>query len=295
MKQFYLISFILLIVSGCVAGEYNAPANMRVMPDTAHRSYQFTTSTDVARIGETSQRFEIRHGDCGNWDCNNDRRRIELNQYNADDNVQSGDKVWYGYSIYLPTDFQDITPSNTHVGQAKIIGGSPLWMFALREDRLIFENNVGETDTTNQCPTISQTAMRGRWTDIVVFADYDKTPSGNPMVAVWVNGRQVCTDNRPMLSSAIIRDARRDAITMRYGIYNSFVSRWLNDNRTQQVITNGFVDNNSDGGSSRSRSVTGTPFKIDWGVELLTQVVYYDEVRIGRTREDVDVRLRYPN
>ena len=30
---------------------------------------------------------------------------------------------------------------------------------------------------------------------------------------------------------------------------------------------------------------------IDWGVKLPTQVVYYDEIRIGPTRESVDINL----
>ena len=41
-------------------------------------------------------------------------------------------------------------------------------------------------------------------------------------------------------------------------------------------------------------SVTNKPWEFDWGVKLPTQVVYYDEVRIGSSREEVDFNLNNP-
>ena len=289
-KPFALVA----MLSGCVAGEYNSPSHMRVMSqDAANRPYQFTTSTEVARVGETSQRFEIRHGDCGSWDCNNDRRRIEVNEYGYDTEAKVGETRWYGWSVYLPANFQAIEPSNTHIGQGKLLSGSPLWMFNLREGRLIFEHNIGAVDEPQWCHTLAISQMRGRWTDIVVYADYSLDNEDNrPIVQTWINGRLACSSSRPMVSNEIVSDAGHNRITFRYGIYNSFVSRWLNNNRTQAVISTGFVDSNGDG-RGRSRSIAQRPFDIDWGVQLPTQVVFYDEVRIGRSREDVDVRMRH--
>jgi hypothetical protein len=96
-----------------------------------------------------------------------------------------------------------------------------------------------------------------------------------------------------MLSNEMIRQAGRNRITLRYGIYNGAVSRWLYNNRSRDVAVSGFEDVNANGGRGAAPSYTGRPFDIDWGVELPTQVVFYDEVRIGRSREEVDVRLRY--
>jgi hypothetical protein len=271
---------------------------MRVMrEDAANRPYQFTTSTEVARVGETSQRFEIRHGDCGNYDCNNDRRRIEVNEYDGDREARVGQTVWYGWSIYLPSDFTDFGRYGpTTLGQAKLIRWRPpVWNFnAMRGSFYMEYRPLGQHEPI-ECRTASLSQMRGRWTDVVVYANYDReNPNGAPMFQTWINGRLVCSDNRPLITSAMVQSAGRDSITLRYGIYNSYVSRWLNANRTRSVITEGFNDYHTDSGGTNN-SVTATPFDIDWGVELPTQVVFYDEVRIGRSREDVDVRMRHPN
>ena len=33
------------------------------------------------------------------------------------------------------------------------------------------------------------------------------------------------------------------------------------------------------------------PFEIDWGIKVPKQVVYFDEMRIGNSREEVDINL----
>jgi len=38
-------------------------------------------------------------------------------------------------------------------------------------------------------------------------------------------------------------------------------------------------------------SATNKPWDVDWGIDLPTQVVYYDEVRVGPTRESVDINM----
>jgi hypothetical protein len=286
--------FVSVLLGGCVAGEYNAPAHLRVFPgSSANKPYQLTTSTEVARVGETSQRFEIRHDDCGrDYDCHMDRRRIEVTEGDRDAHARVGDVRWYGWSMYLPSNFREISPTNTHVGQIKLSDWrSPLWAMNIRENQLIVDYRPQGGDAI-WCRTVSLQQMRGRWTDIVVYANYNyENPSSGPMLQAWVNGRPVCSDNRPLVTPEMVRTAGRTEIRFRYGIYNSYVSRWLNANRTRAVATTGFADYHADSGATHN-SAAARPFEIDWGVELPTQVLFYDEVRIGRSREDVDVRLR---
>lgn len=45
------------------------------------------------------------------------------------------------------------------------------------------------------------------------------------------------------------------------------------------------------GGAETSRSATSEPFSYDWGVELPIQIVFFDEMRYGSSREQVDVRM----
>ena len=135
--------------------------------------------------------------------------------------------------------------------------------------------------------------MRGRWTDIVVFADYSlQNQSGEAMVRVWVNGRQMCSGYQPLVTQEMLTHAQTDRIYFKYGIYNSYVSRWLNIHGTRPRGASQFNDYHADSGGS-SYSPSATPFAYDWGVQLPTQVVFYDEVRVGTSRQDVDILLRY--
>ncbi|MFK7745296.1 MAG: polysaccharide lyase [Roseobacter sp.] len=79
---------------------------------------------DFSRLGKRSQRFEVRAGDCGwddGWsDCDNDRERSEL--YVKKDWRHNTDQ-WIGFSVYLPNDFKTSSRVRTTVGQVKMKGG----------------------------------------------------------------------------------------------------------------------------------------------------------------------------
>ena len=45
------------------------------------------------------------------------------------------------------------------------------------------------------------------------------------------------------------------------------------------------------GGSASVNTATSTPYAYDWGAEFPTQIVFYDEMRYGSSREQVDVRM----
>lgn len=258
------------LLAGCVAGEYNSPTGMSVDENSSGiKEYSVTTSSEVARVGETSQRFEIRHGDCRGLDCETNRRRVEVAADHELSQVPN-EETWYGWSIYLPSDFQDLSPTGTMLGQAKLVGWNevsgysrgPLWDFTVQQGRLVFKYAPRGRSDPIDCPTISLSQMRGRWTDVVVYADYSfENPDGGPTVRAWINGRLMCSSTTPLVTPYMTQEANSQKIYMRYGIYNSNIHRWP--------------------------SIQGEP-------ELPTQVVFYDEVRIGRSREDVDVRMRHP-
>jgi hypothetical protein len=97
----------------------------------------------------------------------------------------------------------------------------------------------------------------------------------------------VCSRSKPLITGKLA--IQRSQLSFRHRIYKSFVSRWLSQNATKNVNAQGYSQKRARGGSSVSFS--GTPLKYDWGVKLPTQVVFYDEMRYGKTREEVDVRL----
>lgn len=248
--------------------------------------YSMTISTEQARVGNTSQRFEVRHGDCYFEDCESDRRRVEYQQPNSQSNRYVGRTVWYGWSVYLPANFTDLSPTNTIIGQVHLSGWRDVWQFNLRDAALLF----GVNDEPQQCRAISLSNMKGRWTDIVVMAHYSTEESAEESIGVWINGNKVCARSLPLLTDEMLRASSNNALRFKYGIYNSYISRWLQRNATQQVESNQFQHVLS--GGHVINSVTATPYDYDWGVELPTQVVFYDEVRVGLSREEVDLRLR---
>lgn len=65
------------------------------------------------------ERFEVRSGDCAantGWDdCANDRERSELSE--KGNRNPAGTTGWYGWSLYLPSDFPNVYPTKVALGQ----------------------------------------------------------------------------------------------------------------------------------------------------------------------------------
>ncbi|MEL7165455.1 MAG: polysaccharide lyase [Pseudomonadota bacterium] len=84
----------------------------------------FAKVKDFARAGKRSQRFEVRAGDCGwdsGWsDCDNDRERSELTVKKP---WRAGTDQWIAFSVYLPEDFRASSRVRTTVGQVRMRGG----------------------------------------------------------------------------------------------------------------------------------------------------------------------------
>lgn len=262
------------------------------------KEYSLSASTDIVRAGRTSQRFEIRHDDCGQddsySDCFNDRRRIERQ---IDSNTWHDSIVWYGFSIFLPKDFPDLAPTNTTLSQVKLNSyREPLWDFNARKNWFTFEANA----SGQRCYAEVLSSMRGKWTDFALGIDYSISGDegdgafDGKFFDLWVNGQQrICNDAlRPVLTKKMISKSKRSKVKTHFdwGIYNSYVSRWLDRNKTKQVKNEKFIDKHAQSGMV-VESASKRPFEIDWGVELPTQVVYYDEIRYGSSRDLIDITL----
>ena len=74
-------------------------------------------------------------------------------------------------------------------------------------------------------------------------------------------------------------------LTFRYGIYRPNVGKWLkNNNKNWKQKKIKYFDD-PDGGET----VITHPFKIDWEVKIPTATIYYDEIRVGETKDEVDI------
>lgn len=250
------------------------------------KKYRFAKVSSPTRRGKVAQRFEIRHGDCGKssgWnDCKNDRGRIERkeNPKNKMSKPKSG--VWYGYSMLIPKDFRSLGRANTILGQAKVEKNNmPLWALTFNDNPYLLYSDG------SHCKLGSFNSWKGKWIDVTIYANY-ATQGQSVYFELFKNGNSVCRRTKPIMPQKYANKSQK--IGLKYGIYSSFVSRYLDKYKTKNVNAPAYGQNHSNGG--KSKSPAQSPFKYDWGVQLPTHVVYYDEMRYGSTREEVDVRMQ---
>ena len=114
------------------------------------------------------------------------------------------------------------------------------------------------------------------------------TDAQGPCFLLYKDGKLICSKNSPILPKEAY--GQRIEPCFKFGIYSGFVSRYLIPRATKtvdyQATTGNYTNNRS------SKNTVNFPFRYDWGVELPTYVVFYDELLAGPRREDVDVRMR---
>lgn len=255
------------------------------LEDLSHRQrYRYAKVAGPTRRGERAERFEIRHGDCGRssgWnDCESDRGRVEMKERPKNAFSKPGKGVWYGYSILIPNDFVSLGRANTLLGQVKAEGWSmPMWHLTYNDSPYLHYAD-GKT-----CKIGSLASWKGRWIDVTIYAHYGHAGE-DVYFQLYKDGKLLCQRKSPFMPAEFRK--RKPKLGLKYGLYNSFVSRYLaRHGRTPAEVT-AYAQSHEGG---RSKSPSPTPFKYNWGVELPTHVVYYDEFRAGARREDVDVRM----
>jgi hypothetical protein len=256
-KYIIFLPLLVIFITGCAGFETIEGKGGFSFKRSLNRKtygYQRVSAPHPVRAGESSERFEVRPGDCY-WhrtlnDCINDRERSELKQNEPHEIV--GEEYWYGWSIFFPNDYPNIFPTETALGQFKSnYVNAPVVMF------LDFPNGywmqfvqIRGRHFQDSYLLIDEEELRGRWHDIVVHARWSNNDDG--FIKVWVN--DVLKAN---YSGALTRYINQ--IYFKYGVYRNGVSLY-----------------------KLAENVDSVP----------TQVVYFDEVRKGRSREDVDIRLR---
>jgi len=256
MKSWSFTVFVLALIASPVSAQnaMNILETTRIETPLSHgASYQFAIVSGFTRRGDLAQRFEIRDGDCGRsrgWDdCANDRGRVERRERPLNAFSEPGEGIWYGYSIYIPSDFVSLGRANTHLSQVKVDGEAfPLWQLTFNDNPYILYSD----DT--YCSLGSMATWRGHWNDVTVYAHYGE--GGEDLYfQLFRNGVLLCERRSPLMLPSM--RGRSQRIGFKYGIYNSFVSQYLENH-----------------------------------AELPTHVILYDEMLAGSRREDVDVRMR---
>ena len=299
--KFITLLFFLIHISSSYAeelfGYLELPVSAEIVNSTGEPT--FSKETEIVREGEFSEKFMLGHGDCGKGedgysDCNMDRGRVERRT-----DYVNRHKAFYTFSIYVPKDFN---PTRfTSIAQAKIKKvRPPVWMFGLAEDGMggIFLNLEFNT-IGRKCKRIYPISkMYDKWTDIDFFVSYKNKYDPQvekSLAALWINKKRVKVPcfNKNVLKNVIskkeVGQFKSKAVNFKYGIYHSYVSRWLyieNIKAGYKADVKGWIDKTGKGKSGSSKSYTNEPWKIDWKLKMPLKTLYFDRIKISDKMPD---------
>ena len=257
----------------------------------------FTIDKETVRAGEQSQKFILSHGSCNKQDCKWSAQRTERElKLSHKSKKKVGYPVYYAWSIFFPKEF-DISWAGTKmiIGQVKMKGvGMPIWEMHTRGAGIHIRGHHSLVRAKLYCGNIN----KGEWTDIIVKADYAKEKSNETkykFFETWINGKYIdsCSHNYPLVKKKTFKESSSNTgnssgkMTLRYGIYRPDIGSWLQRSNKNEPKNIKFFDDPDSG-----ERVIKHPFKLDWEVKIPAATIYYDEIRVGKTKEEVDINLQ---
>ena len=291
-----LILFVILI-SGCKSWNIQItrpgydPGYHKQYPRLPH-AFALVKNPHPVRYGEKSERFEVRDGDCGDDDCRaNTRYRSEISIEKRKIKARFGEDIWYGWSFYNYniSEYDRTKNMGITVGQWKMGGGNrpikihqpPMHDKYLDMDWKACDPKVCSNHLTskknddvflslddlksriktndynnylNVCRLFSMKDVMGKWTDIVYNTNFSTENDG--YINIWINGIKRCEYRGPIFT---VKDfSMYPGPVHRRGIYVSYTEDWdYNYPEKDKPIF----------------------------------IAYYDEFRVGRNREEVDIRI----
>ena len=247
---------LIVLLTGCVSTGLSGV--QRSLSETTW-GYQHVEDPHPVFLGKMSQRFEVRPGDCSSdtgWsDCETDRERSEVTAESA--KFYPGSDKWVSFMLYLPKDFKTSPFVNANLGQIHMKGGFSGSAGGFKSFPPLLQLNARGNSYTACFHVLS-----GDEGDINDKYHNKKITSIANMKGRWsrvtlyfsAQSKQPAVDiyfngkNVAHFEQSLPKDPRY--YYLKYGIYRSFVSHH--------------------------------------GGPMPTQVAYYDEVKVGASREEVE-------
>ena len=184
--------------------------------------------SDFSIVGKKSIRFESNNGECGKepkWnDCTNDRERTELYYHKKPWKKER----WYRFYIYFPKDYSSVAPAQMSLIQWKRHNPSKvLVMFQHMHAGLTFNRN-GDSFKDSYIVLKRNEELIGNWTEIIFNTNWHpKSEKG--FMKVWIDGKLKID------FKGISNTKRGTELSLRYGLYSSFISRYKSAFETQTM------------------------------------------------------------
>jgi hypothetical protein len=250
-------------VGGLSGSSSSAPRGYERLQSPATHAFRFAAPGEPVRRGNRSERFELRSGDCGGSDCGQPRYRSEVRELPASSKARVGADIWYGWS-FLNQNVATLPASQSLglvFGQWKTSGEQPAAFRLIQSGgnvvaQLDDMRTNGGLRSAEVCTLFNLDQNRGKWVDLVVNTNFAADSTG--YLRIWVNGEARCNYSGRLIADPAIRPGSAGPTTRR-GIFASSTLRW-----------------------DRTKGAEPKP----------TMVVFYDEFLVGKTRIDVDTRLR---
>ena len=228
-------------------------------------SWGYSIVSDIVRAGKESQRFEVRPGDCGEdpgkWsDCDNDRERSEIS---LDRKFLPGDNQWIAFSLYIPEDYQTSDYVNTTVGQIHQIGGPTGTAGGFQSFP-----GVLQLDTKGGHYFACIHILSGSANNVQDHCDYFTLSSISDMRGRWtdIEIHFDTTDKKSLIEIYVNKE--------RKALLEEFVEFWPQMYHVKYGIYRSFVSQH--------------------GGPMPTQIVWFDEIKMGNTREEVTINEAEP-
>ena len=177
------------------------------------KPYMLNISSEEVRHGDTSLRFEIRAGDCGQGlsshnDCEHNSERIELIPYANKGSVGYTGTTWHSFSFFIK-EFDVTQYGHNSIFQFHYDNGQPGWNWNVYKEGLVSERRTacnlkkfkkkykqqGCSAYSNWAPyndnriIIPAEEMFDQWHDVVFHVKWSKKQTG--FLKMWVNGELV--------------------------------------------------------------------------------------------------------
>lgn len=235
--------------------------------------WSFVLTDTTARSGKLSQRFELRNGDCTvqpqprhdpNWGCYNDRERAEVMGHSW----RPGKDKWIGFSVKLTDEWKETLSWTNHCTS----------IFQIKQTEDVYQGNLGMEYVGSHAvvhgvicgSTFGLRIMRTGYNDNK-FDGWMKTED------VWLGNINSIKDKwNDVALRWNTKNYRKNESSLEIYLNGNKVGKWKN-------ITSKFFP--------REYTFKYGPYRGGMkkqGVKSVTQVIYFDEIRYGRSFESVD-------
>ena len=217
LKQTLLASAI-LAASATSAAAFDTLIFQKIFK-SSFKPWGLSTSTTIVRYGKTSERFEVRAGDCGISDggtfndCEHEKDRHELATWRTGTRIPgNGDNMWYRLSVYIPKTNAKSPGMEYSIFQLFSVGNgqcAPILKLVHSEPFGIWAKGIGYEKYGSTI--IPEKDVKGKWHDIVVNVLYSPREFG--YFQIFVNGERKITSFQPTISFDCTQ------VYIKYGIY----------------------------------------------------------------------------